>query len=51
MDGLETVDRIKWTELSGQLENTVLGRKQCKQTLSFRNVRYYCVFGEHYTFE
>ena len=36
-----------WTELSGQLENTVLGRKQCKETLSFRNVRYYCVFSEH----
>ena len=36
-----------WTELSGQLENTVLGRKQCKETLSFSNVRYYCVFGEH----
>ena len=36
-----------WTELSGQLENTVLGRKQCKQTLSFRNMRYYCVCSEH----
>ena len=31
MDGLKTVDKIKWTE------NTVLGRKQCKDRTMILN--------------